>query len=95
MNTDSLLHSLCDISGSCLLYREKIVIKDRPYCTVTVGELLGIKKPRGSIARCLLLRKWPDIDPNTCVVLKCNERTCIAWEHIERGVVNLSMKKTS
>jgi len=31
------------------------------------------------------------VDPNTCVVMKCLHPHCVAWEHVERGMVNLPM----
>jgi len=92
-SSDPLLYPLCDISGSCLLYKEKKEIVDRPYSTVAIRRLLGVEA-RGSIARIIMLKKWPDIDINTTVVVSCGNRCCVAWDHIQRGVVNPSMKKS-
>jgi len=92
-SSDSLLHPLCDISGSCLLYREKKESVDRPRCSAAVGKLLGVQR-QGSLARTLMLMKWPDIDINTTVLVSCGERRCVAWDHIQRGIVNPSMKKS-
>lgn len=66
---------------------------DRPRCSAAVGELLGVRG-KSSIARALMLKKWPDIDINTTVLVSCGMRTCVAWDHIQRGIVNPSMKKS-
>ena len=91
MNTDHLLHSFCDVSGSCLIWEGKEG-KIRPRCSAHVAQLLGSTMiNRSSIARVLMFKKWPEADPNTCVVMSCLHPRCVAWEHVVRGLVNEPM----
>ena len=96
MSTDALLTPFCDVSGSCLIWRTTATVQHRPRCPRYVADLLGAKViSRSSIARVLMFKKWPEVDPNTCVVMSCLNAHCVAWEHIQRGMVNLPMSNKS
>jgi hypothetical protein len=94
MSTDHLLHSFCDVSGSCLIWLNANTGKNRPRCNSATAKLLGVSTiERMSIARVLMFKKWPNVDPNTCVIMTCLHPHCVAWEHVQRGLVNEPMGK--
>jgi hypothetical protein len=96
MSTDSLLHPYCDVSGSCLIWQSTAIGQNRPRCPAYIAQLLdSTTVGRSSIVRVVMFKKWPTVDPNTCVVMKCLHPRCVASDHVQKGLVNPPMGKIS
>lgn len=96
MSTDTLLQPFCDVSGSCLIWQTAAITMHRPRCPAHIAQLLGATiVGRSSIVRVVMFKKWPDVDPNTCVVMKCLHPRCVTWDHVQKGLVNAPMGNKS
>ena len=82
----------CDISGECILFKKaNSEPKNRPRCPIPLARLLGSKTKGGwSVARCIMFKKFPEAVPLNCVVATCNHPRCVAYAHIQIGMLNTS-----
>ena len=93
MDTDALLAPYCDISGECLLSREKKAVGryNRPRMSKHFCKRAGIHwiSPATSMCRFVFFNNNPEVDKNYCIVLSCGNQNCVRASHCRAGVLNL------
>lgn len=86
------LTDLCDLSGTCLLYRDRYAPR-RPPAKQHELKALGLKhlddgKLWGSLTRALYFNMNPTADRAYCIVNSCCDLRCVNPAHLRTGVKN-------
>jgi hypothetical protein len=94
MDTDSILSPYCDVSGNCLLSREKANGgHNRPRMSQKFCKMIGVPwipfTRSESISRWVFFNHHPDVDRQYNVIASCCNKMCVKAEHQRLGLMNM------
>ena len=85
----------CDVSGECLLVRQRISqnrhgYKNRARYTGIYKEVLGIETTKQeTLQRVLFFEANPEYERDYCITMSCGQPMCVRGSHMRPGVRNI------